>query len=207
MVLSGSKSDCQKIISQLRALTGSGITLKMNKKGVVSYSPCANKYKNSDKLIKRIINSKYICTIKIQTKRECYTSVDNKYKATSLGNHATVWFNPNSKVKPQTIEPRTGVVGYYNYRPAYIGLAHELIHADRSMRGASILYDTYARYTYLKSYSIKKGWFRNTVSKKYGTQYVPKEELATIGLAYNKHNDITENQIRKEHRLWLRGAY
>ena len=41
----------------------------------------------------------------------------------------------------------------------------------------------------------------------YNTKNVPKEELATVGLKYNKRGDITENMIRKEHGLPLRGAY
>ena len=206
MVLVGSKSDRQTILSQLKVLTGAGITLKMNSKGVVSYSVGVNKYKNSDKLIKRIINSKYMCTIRIQTKRGNDTTINNRYMATSLGSSATVWFNPNFKAKPQTINPKNGVVSQID-RPTYIGLAHELIHADRSMRGASISYDKYASYSYVIGYSVKFGWFRRTISPIYKTQYVLKEELATVGLKYNKSNDITENQIRKEHGLWLRGAY
>jgi len=34
-----------------------------------------------------------------------------------------------------------------------------------------------------------------------------KEEFAAVGLAYNSLNDITENDIRKEHGLSKRGAY
>lgn len=34
-----------------------------------------------------------------------------------------------------------------------------------------------------------------------------KEEYATVGLKYNKKDDITENDIRAEHGLDLRGAY
>ena len=207
MVLSGSKSDRQTILSQLKVLTGAGITLEMNSKGVVSYSMCANKYKNSDKLVRRIINSKYICTIKIQTKRGSDITINNRYMATSLGSSATVWFNPKFKAKQLTIIPKSGGVVRGEYKPAYIALAHELIHADRGMRGAGISYDKYAPYTYVVGYSIKIGLFRNKVSPIYKTQYVQKEELATVGLKYNKSNDITENQIRREHGLWLRGAY
>lgn len=37
--------------------------------------------------------------------------------------------------------------------------------------------------------------------------YTKKEELATVGLEYNNDNDITENDLRWEHGLRLRGAY
>ena len=38
-------------------------------------------------------------------------------------------------------------------------------------------------------------------------QKIPKEEAATVGLNYNTSSNITENDIRKEHGLSLRGAY
>lgn len=34
-----------------------------------------------------------------------------------------------------------------------------------------------------------------------------KEEVATVGLRYNNKDDITENDLRWEHGLELRGAY
>ncbi len=39
------------------------------------------------------------------------------------------------------------------------------------------------------------------------TEPMRMEEAATIGLGYEDHQDITENDIRKEHGLPLRGAY
>ncbi|MGM9812032.1 MAG: hypothetical protein ACI30V_04235 [Muribaculaceae bacterium] len=36
---------------------------------------------------------------------------------------------------------------------------------------------------------------------------MPKEEAATVGLNYNTSSSITENDIRKEHGLPLRGTY
>ena len=39
------------------------------------------------------------------------------------------------------------------------------------------------------------------------TKDMPYYKLATIGLQHNKKGDITENMIRKEHGLNLRGAY
>ena len=36
---------------------------------------------------------------------------------------------------------------------------------------------------------------------------VPLEEWATVGLGHNEDCDITENDIRSEHGLQLRGTY
>ena len=38
-------------------------------------------------------------------------------------------------------------------------------------------------------------------------QKIPKEEAATVGLNYNTLSNITENDIRKEHGLSLRGTH
>lgn len=43
--------------------------------------------------------------------------------------------------------------------------------------------------------------------EKGGVEKAPKEEFATVGLRDNRATDITENQIRAEHGLNLRGAY
>ncbi len=68
-----------------------------------------------------------------------------------------------------------------------IVLGHEMIHADRSMRGVAIKY----------SETEKSGTHKG----------VPKEELATVGLKYNKKGDITENMLRAEHKLKKRKKY
>ena len=80
-------------------------------------------------------------------------------------------------------------------RPAHVGLAHELIHGDRSMRGVAIDYSENATYTYTNSRGQRV------------KQSLKKEEAATIGLKHVKKDDITENDIRKEQGLKLRGAY
>ena len=77
----------------------------------------------------------------------------------------------------------------------YIGLSHELIHADRSMRGVSYDYKVKAPYRYVDG------------DGKTIYETIRLEESATIGLDYNETGDITENDIRKEHGLPLRGGY
>ncbi|BBH21385.1 hypothetical protein Back11_27300 [Paenibacillus baekrokdamisoli] len=106
----------------------------------------------------------------------------------------------------QTVDPETGNVSGQK-RPSYVGLAHELIHADRAMRGAQYEYKEMGTYSY--QIKTKTGSFlgMNYTEIWRKRQTMPKEELATTGLNYVRKGDITENAIRAEHGLPLRGAY
>ena len=84
-------------------------------------------------------------------------------------------------------------------RPLYIGIAHELIHADSFMRGVSARVSM--EYTHYFIIQDKNG---NLMSEKSVT---PLRELITIGIIDNSCNIVTENAIRKEHGLLLRGAH
>ncbi len=70
-------------------------------------------------------------------------------------------------------------------RPAWIGLAHELIHAYYNLKG--------------------KGLGSGTVMNVNGA--VEQEEMATVGLGDVKQRSITENKIRSEHGLPIRKTY
>ncbi|MCI5892462.1 MAG: M91 family zinc metallopeptidase [Clostridiales bacterium] len=112
----------------------------------------------------------------------------------------TIYFNPYSNPDILTINPDDGS-GYYGKRPSFIGLAHELIHADRDIRGRRL----YGSSGYKYASADRSFW---TGKCKIKTDYAPNEELATIGIMYNDwYWDITENDIRAEHGLNLRGAY
>lgn len=121
---------------------------------------------------------------------------DNRY----IYDTHTVLFNPNFDPYVLTVNPYDGS-GYYDKRPAFIGLAHELIHADRDIRNVTL--SGSSKYTYTSS--ERSFW---TGNYKVESDYARNEELATIGIMYNDgYWDITENDIRAEHGLWLRGAY
>ena len=114
----------------------------------------------------------------------------------------TIYFNPNLNPEIWTIDENTGAV-YLATRPTFIGLAHELIHADRDIRGTYIDLSQETSFSYNYWHD---GWFYSSIKNR--SLYVPDEELATIGLMYNDwYWDITENAIRAEHGLPLRGAY
>ena len=75
------------------------------------------------------------------------------------------------------------------------------------MRGVTINLREIGYYTYCKRYKkiISKNKFKYATTRI--TAKERREELATVGINYYKSSDITENMIRKEHGLWLRGAY
>ena len=70
-------------------------------------------------------------------------------------------------------------------RPAWVGLAHELIHAYYNLKG--------------------KGLPGGTIMNVNGM--VEQEEMATVGLGPGPHRSITENQLRQEAGLPLRTTY
>ncbi|WP_161627353.1 MULTISPECIES: hypothetical protein [Paenibacillus] len=85
--------------------------------------------------MKRIfVNDDYLCA-------KLHTSV------TTVGSDATVYFNPKSNPTIQTTDPKAGNVSGQK-RPSYVGLVHELIHADRAMCGAQYEYKTMGAYIY-----------------------------------------------------------
>lgn len=83
------------------------------------------------------------------------------------GSDSRITFDPDSKSQ-------------YGERPAYIGLAHELIHASHNADGTA-----YHKKINGKSY----------------------EEERTVGLNYNEGDEPTENHIRREHGLPERPEY
>ena len=117
------------------------------------------------------------------------------------GSGTKILFDPFGSVEV----PTTGADGIVRNEdtPLYIALAHELIHADRAMRGVWISgFRTDHRYRV-----DRRVGFLGIHYSIYETVRTPDEELAVIGLRYNRSEDITENQIHSEHGLPLRGAY
>ena len=161
-----------------------------------------NTFSNGNKLIKRLIDSKKTVTIQIirSEGNKCFSN--NPGATNGKGSDARVVFNPSFDPDILTVDKSTTIVRKAK-RPSYIGLAHELIHADHAMRG--VMKTGYADYKYKTGRTQKKFLFIKHWSYTYTKQNEPKEEYATVGLAYS--GNITENMIRKERSLELRGAY
>ena len=148
------------------------------------------------RLIKRLIDSRKTVAIYVGKagSGNNNTRVNKKNAINGKGSDALVRFDPTKEVYTLTEEPGEDYLTEQK-RSNQVGLAHELIHADRTMRGVS------------KDLKETEVWaYTNEKGKRVGT-HAPKEELATIGLKYNTADDITENMIRMEQGENKRGAY
>ncbi|MDE6697804.1 MAG: hypothetical protein K2K25_13065 [Muribaculaceae bacterium] len=110
------------------------------------------------------------------------------------GTNAMVSFNPDSDPDINILDENTGRA-ISSKRPSYVGLAHELIHADRDMRGVAINSTEKEKHAFINQFGQNK------------VEPIPKEEEATIGFNHIRKNSITENDIRKELGLPLRATY
>ena len=210
--LTGDENNKNLMLGMLQIITD--YTLDYGKDGNVFISSYGDKdsmkYIFGNILIYALVNSKHTVEIRINTSINGYHYLADDYFKVWLGwgCGGIITFNPNSALEIPTIDPNTGNV-YMAETPGYIGLAHELIHAHRAMMGIAIDQKSVAEYKYQSGRVRKNIGSLSWWSPIYNTQKeVPKEELATIGLKYT--NDmywVSENAIRAEHGLPLRGAY
>jgi len=118
-----------------------------------------------------------------------------------VGTNAYVYFRRNLDPSIPTVQPNGRVIRQKG-RPPYIGLGHELIHALHIVRGTLIgvpLDDGNLR-TVERKLTYRDGSGRKKTIPQ------DEEELRTIGLG--KYRDgLTENALRREHDLPLRGAH
>ncbi len=194
-----STKDTYTILGNLQKLTDDKLVYSTQKDGSIRIKIASlgtgNKTAGT-RLIRRLNSSDKTVTISVGAAGSGNTErdVNSANAINGTGSDAIVSFDPTSDPSIMTEDPKTGNVSGKK-RPNQVGLGHELIHADRSMRGVAIDYSDNGTHNY-------KDASGTTV-----TQTVPKEELATVGLKHNTKKDITENQIRKEQGQNKRGAY
>ena len=187
------------VLGNIQKLTDDKVVFSTQKDGSIriKIASLGNGNKSAGtRLIRRINSSNKTMTINvISNDNGNYETDENSTNAINgTGSNVNVYFNPESDPDIPTLDKTTGrVIG--KKRPSQVGLAHEMIHGDRSMRGSAINYSEKEPYTYTNSQGEKT------------TQSLRKEEAATVGLNHVKKNDITENDIRKEQGLKSRGAY
>jgi len=210
IILAAGLTTAQKleIAGNLQKLTNDKLVYKTLKDGttqvkVASLAKSGTETKVAGtNLIRQLNSSEKTVTIDYQNSLGHFTDgKENKAKATNYtdaangtGSDAIVNFDPTSNPSIPTEDPKTGNVSGAK-RPNYIGLGHELIHADHYMDGDYSPTEQKASHTY------------KDATGKTVTQTHKKEELRTVGLAGNKKGDITENKLRKENKLNKRGAY
>ncbi len=147
------------------------------------------------RLIRRINSSKRTMTIVLNEKISNREKDVNRTNAKNgIGTDVVVIFNPTRVAYIPTLNPATKRV-HKTTRPPQVGLGHEMIHGDRSMRGVSLRRNLYESHTYIDS------------SGRHVTEKILIDEAETIGLSHVGPDDITENDIRKEQGQNSRGAY
>ncbi|TKG87726.1 hypothetical protein EYV94_28015, partial [Puteibacter caeruleilacunae] len=200
IVLAGTAAQQQTTLNHLQKLTNDQLSINSKGEMIITKLGGANSGKTltTGTGLIRDLNQKgadsKTMTISIGAVGSGNSEMDvNPTDATNgKGSDVTVNFDPSANPSIPTKDPATGNVSGKT-RPDEIGLAHELIHGERSMKGKATNYSTTDTHTY-------KDAAGNTV-----TQTVPKEELQTVGL--KDPNVYTENKIRKEQGLDERGAY
>ena len=212
--LSGLPQQQEDTLSYLQQLTD--YPLAIDDDGNVSINKdviLAVRYESGNELLERLINSSHVINIEVIDGNDGNAySTDNYDNSINpdIGSGGTVYFNPMKDIQIKTVNSNSGYVSMKK-RPSYIGLGHELIHADRAARGVN-LGSHKISYFYKSRMDRDKTVFSEIISTLLKTTSVrearsAKEEVATVGLRYNKKDDITENDLRWEHRLELRGAY
>ena len=182
--LSGEERDI--IVRNLDLLTDDSVYLNRNGYVNLIINENANEHKNGTNLISRLVSSEKTVTITIGQVNEF------------IREQQLITFNPYKTIYLPTMIPYDKY-GRTESKAAdhFIILGHELIHADRLFRGE--LQDWFTYHDFRKSdYTFVK-------------EYVRQEELETVGPLdmepRRNSGNITENDLRWEHHIPLRGGY
>ncbi len=196
--LAGTKEEQEMLLAMLQRLTNYKLILHQN--GTVTHSIVKTENKNSDyqagnTLLEQLCDQSSdtkTTTISITDQKSITHPADeNAYNG--VGSNAEIRFNPNenpSLITQNEISKQVQQEG----RPAYIGLAHELIHGMHINSGA-------ARPKTIKLQSI------TTINGEKYLETLPLEEAITVGLHGVTSKGPTENKIRREHNLNTRIFY
>ena len=195
-------SQRRQIMRQLNRLTNDKLSYdKSTGQVTISRTGSGNKVKGTE-LISRLVSSSETITIDYQNSLGRFSDgVGNKAKADyytkagdGTGSGGVVSFDPDSKIKPLTENPKTGNAEEKS-RPKRIGLGHELIHGLHYVDGDWSPPSDQTTHTYTDENGNPQ------------TQTVRTEEARTVGVGGNKPGDITENDLRKENNQDKRVAY
>ncbi|MCL2388572.1 MAG: M91 family zinc metallopeptidase, partial [Defluviitaleaceae bacterium] len=208
--LAGTAEQRETILSYMQTLTDH--RLGTDADGIVYISSRATRniqFANGNALIERMIASEHVTRIIITDDRNAFYH-RNRYNAMipGVGAGGTIHFNPS--VDAWTFTLNNSGYSHLTSIPANIVLAHELIHADRAMRGVNLGQDRVSH-----TIRVRVDRMRISVYRIFGSttrltnvrHRISQEEMATIGLRLHVPGDITENMIRGEHGLRPRTSH
>lgn len=214
--IAGSDRTRATVLQYLQLLTNH--TLQFDSNGIVSIYQWADKdfhlannvpwLEAGNNLIVRLIRSSHVVTIRQRLHDANSFSPDSTVNMSlaGIGSGGTVYFDRHSNPL-QFVFDSEGVVTTAK-RPAHIGLAHELVHADRATRGVIIPLAQEGPFSFemsraaLSPLRILGGGSTRTI-----THTFQLEEFAAIGIGHFTTICITENMIRREHSLPGRASH
>ena len=210
--LAGTEEEQLTLLYYLNQLTDHTLGVSLSGRVTLQYRASSDlQFEYGNTLIERLMAADHVVTIHLFSGASEFRA-DCRHEAAmtpGLGSGGIVRFNPANALTRTTvsINPSTGLaeneIGMY----AHIVLGHELIHADRSMRGVMLPHASTALYSF-EAARLRFSPARITGgSTRTVTHRIRVEELATIGLARYTSMCITENMIRQEHGIARRGSH
>jgi len=181
--------------------------LDINDRGTVFIDHFATsniQFASGNTLIERMIENPHIITISLHDGNFFDAHSWENAFIPSIGSGGIIGFNPDLDIFVYTLNSR-GVASLQRV-PAHITLAHELVHADRAMRGVAIP-GSLVGTTSFQVERVRFSPFRIHSTTRTITHEFQLDEMATIGIRRYTPNCITENMIRREHGLNLRASH
>jgi RHS repeat-associated protein len=185
-----SYKEVQQIANNMQKLTDDKIMFVKRDNGkyqaVIESTAQSLKYPSGTKLVRKLIASKKVGNINItNSSNTAEPTNEKKAMKAGVGSGGSINFNPNTKFIYVT-DPKSNNKVQLEC-PAYLALAHEMVHALHFFKGNMSSTKLTAAEPNLKN----------------STSLV--EELKTVGLYPT--SDPTENSIREEHHIKQRNSY
>ena len=207
--LAGTDEERQQLLGYLQTLTDH--RLSANSDGIVSISAreTRSSYKlflYGNELIDRTISSHHTVTINLVTSG--YSELlFNLAGGTTAGVGSGGIINLRAGYNHSAITLDSAGLAVLTDTPLNIVLAHELIHADRAMRGEIISLNQLGTTSFevARAALSPARIFGNTTRTV--THTFQLEEMAAIGISHYTSRCITENMIRSEHGLGRRVSH
>ena len=194
--LMGSPEERDILLSYLQMLTDHQLDFNRDNGHVfiVTNACSSSTFIYGNKLIERIILSRHTTRIRLTSGYNGMGRHSSGSPAFSpeRGAGSRIYFNPN-RVEYTWVTNASGAASLQSV-PANIVLAHELIHADRAMRGVMFEYHRTASVSFTM-YRASFNPMRLLSATTTATHRIPLEDAATISLRLYTDTCITENMI------------